>query len=193
LIAGSQADNKQFDSDDMTGGKSVFAQLLGNSFANLPPQLRQVHDERATKLLTGSCDVRRGVSWVARWVGYFASLPPAASSIPVTVEIRAQAGTETWSRNFNGHSMVSRLSVRGPFLQEKLGAITFLFSLRVVSNAIEWRVHAARFLFLPLPRSWFAEVKATESLDNDRYTFSVTAALPVIGLLVAYCGWLQEK
>lgn len=44
---------------------------------------------------------------------------------------------------------------------------------------------------LPLPRAWFRQVHASESERDGRYHFRVRAALPLIGTLVAYQGWLD--
>jgi hypothetical protein len=121
-----------------------------------------------------------------------ASLPPSVSDVPLRVTIRVDQQGETWARNFGGHRMQSRLWARDSLLAERLGATILLFSLTAVEGRIEWRVVAVRFLGVPLPLSWFAGACATEAIVDGRYTFDVSATLPLVGLLIRYRGWLAE-
>jgi hypothetical protein len=121
-----------------------------------------------------------------------ASLPLSGSDVPLSVTIRVDQKGETWARNFGGQRMQSRLWACGSLLAERLGATTLLFTLSAVAGRIEWRVVAVRFLGVPLPVSWFAGACATEAIVNGRYTFDVSATLPLVGLLIRYRGWLAE-
>ena len=164
---------------------------MQGSFSDLPEALRRIHDPRS-KQLNGRCDVERGGNWLVRWLAPSASLPPSGGDVPLIVSIRVDEQGETWTRNFGGHRMQSRLWVRDSLLAERLGAITLLFVLTAVEGRIEWRVAAARFLGMPLPMSWFVGASATEAIIDGRYTFDVSATLPLVGLLVRYRGWLAE-
>ncbi|HYM86593.1 MAG TPA: DUF4166 domain-containing protein, partial [Pseudoxanthomonas sp.] len=73
----------------------------------------------------------------------------------------------------------------------------FGFRLTVEQGVIVWRVARVHALGLPLPARWFRNVIAYES-DHEserdgRYLFDVMAAMPVIGLLVHYRGWLHVE
>ncbi|QQP98489.1 DUF4166 domain-containing protein [Lysobacter enzymogenes] len=56
---------------------------------------------------------------------------------------------------------------------------------------LSWRLMRVRALGLPLPRGWFAGVRAREFEREGRYHFDVAAQLPLVGLLVRYRGWLE--
>jgi hypothetical protein len=164
---------------------------MQDSFSDLPEALRRIHDDRS-KQLHGRCNVERGASWLVRWLAPMMSLPPGGSDVPLTVAIRVDDQGETWTRNFGGHRMQSRLLAHDPLLAERLGATTLLFTLSAVAGRIEWRVVAVRFLGVPLPLSWFAAAAATEAIVDGHYTFDVSATLPLVGLLIRYRGWLGE-
>lgn len=176
----------------MTEAASVFQRVLGGSFERLPPQIQRVHDARSTKKLTGRAAVERGPHWLVRTLAPLASLPPAAKDIPLTVTIEARGASETWSRDFNGHAMRSRLWAKQDLLAERLGPITLLFALTVEQGRLEWRVKGAKYLGVPLPANWFQGATATEQVIDGRYTFDVCATLPIVGVLVRYRGWLAE-
>jgi hypothetical protein len=56
---------------------------------------------------------------------------------------------------------------------------------------LSWRLMRVRAFGLPLPRGWFAGVRAREFEREGRYHFEVDAQLPVVGLLARYRGWLE--
>lgn len=158
----------------------------------LPAQLQCIHDSRSEVQLRGRGDVIRGTGIFIALAARLASLPPAATDVPISVSIQRDASGETWTRNFGSHRMRSRLWTEGTLLKERLGAITFSFRLQEVEGRIEWRVCGARSMGMPLPASWFAKIKATEMLENGRYGFEVSASLPLLGPLISYRGWLAE-
>ena len=69
--------------------------------------------------------------------------------------------------------------------------MTFGFRIRACNGQLEWTVARVSALGLPLPAGAFSEVFALEAQENERYTFDVTAALPFVGPLVHYRGWLH--
>lgn len=171
---------------------SLYAQLLGPRFDLLPLSLRAIHDERARKQYAGRCEVDRGRSWAARLVGYVASLPKESEDVPITVTIDCSEAGEIWTRTFGVHRMRSVIRIRQRALEERLGPITLAFDLDAQEDQIAWRLKQARFLFLPLPLSWFAGCTATETIVDGRYRFDVRAHMVGIGFLVHYRGWLVD-
>ena len=60
------------------------------------------------------------------------------------------------------------------------------------AGAIWWRVQGVRLLgVLPLPARWFRGVRCRESEQDGRYRFQIDAALPLVGRVIRYEGWLE--
>lgn len=171
----------------------LFVRVLGErAWARLSDPVRALHAGQATQLHRGEVEVERGQGLLSTLMAACTSLPPAGVG-GISVRIDADAGRETWTRVFGGRRMRSRLWARGGdgLLREHLGPMVFAFGLTVEDGAILWRIERA-WLFgcVPLPRRWFVAVRCREYADGDHYRFDVRAALPGIGLLVHYRGWL---
>jgi len=169
---------------------TLFARLLGNAFATLPPRVRKLHLAAGTRRYRGAATVKRGTGWLSRLCGWATGLPAAAPETPIEVEIAAGPHDETWTRNFGARAMRSRLWQGGTLLRERLGLVTFGFALSASAGILRWEVREVRALGLPLPARWFGGVHASESEHDGRYRFDVRAALPLAGELVHYQGWL---
>jgi hypothetical protein len=87
--------------------------------------------------------------------------------------------------------MQSQLRQQGALLRERLGLATFEFALSASDGVLRWEPRRVSALGLPLPARWFRGVRAAESQRDGRYRFEVEAALPWIGELVRYEGWLE--
>jgi len=172
------------------GVPSLFARVLAADFASLPPSLRRLHDGRAIRVHHGEGEVRRGRGAGSRLCAALTRLPPEGTHA-VTVEIAADERGETWTRTFGTHRMRSRLWIDRAVLRERLGLVTFAFRLDADAVGLSWHVIGARMLGIALPLRWFADVCAREFAIDGRYAFEIHAALPLVGLLVSYTGWLD--
>lgn len=170
----------------------VFRQLLGAGFVDLPSSVQHLHLRSGTTVYVGEVQVERGSGVLSRLCAWAARLPPAGHG-PVVVEIASGATEEYWTRHIGGHAMRSRLWASDGLLCERLGLVTFGFRLGVEHGRLVWRVHRVRALGVPLPARAFGAVVACESEVDGRYTFDVRAALPRVGLLVHYRGWLHVE
>jgi hypothetical protein len=170
---------------------TLYQQLLGPSFSGLPEKLRALHGVHCRTTWAGRADVVRGDGLVARLCATIAGLPPAMRDAPTRVEFISDHSGEAWNRSFGGHGMASRLSAHDGLLRERLGPILFHFELVVANGEITWQVRSVRALGLPLPARLFRGVRCREREWQGRYEFSVEAALPWVGLLVRYEGWLE--
>ncbi len=168
----------------------LFPRLLGDRFTALPASVQVLHCTGGTRNYRGVVTVQRGRGWCSRLCGWATRLPPAARDVPLSVDIAATADSETWTRRFGAHTMRSNLSRDGAKLRERLGLVTFGFSLSVSAGILRWTVCEVRALGLRLPARWFSGVLACESEREGRYWFDVRAALPIIGDLIHYEGWL---
>lgn len=168
----------------------LFRRVLGAEFESLPPAVKALHTATGHRRYRGQVEVVRGANPLARLFAWATHLPPAGQG-EVEVEIDISGEEEKWTRHIGGHAMPSRLWERDGLLCEQLGLARFGFRLTVEQGDIVWRVERVTALGLPLPARWFGKVQARESELEGRYRFDVAAALPVVGLLVRYQGWLD--
>ena len=168
----------------------LFRRLLDAGFETLPPAVKTLHKATGHRRYQGQVEVVRGGNPLARLFAWATRLPPAGRG-EVEVEIDVSGEEEKWTRHIGGHAMPSRLWEQDGLLCEQLGLVRFGFRLTAEDGGIVWRVARVTALGLPLPARWFDEVQARESELEGRYRFDVAAALPVVGLLVRYRGWLD--
>ncbi|WP_206859981.1 DUF4166 domain-containing protein [Lysobacter changpingensis] len=172
----------------------LYRQLLPARFDDLPPTVRALHERVGRHRYRGKVEVERGHGLLSRMCAWATRLPGEGRGT-IEVEIDSAAQGERWARIFAGRAMRSRLWARDALLCERLGLVTFAFRLDVeplgAGHAVVWRVAKVRALGVPLPRRWFDAVGAREYERDRRYRFDVFAALPWIGRLVHYRGWLD--
>ncbi|MEO6366143.1 MAG: DUF4166 domain-containing protein [Luteimonas sp.] len=172
--------------------QTLFQRLLGPSFSTLPSTVQALHAIRGRAVYAGRATISRGRNPVANLFAAIAGLPRTSLDVPTTVEFFADETAETWSRNFGGAQMSSRLTADDGQLAERLGPMQFRFDVAVRDDAIHWRTAGVRLLdILPLPTAWFAHVRCREREHAGRYEFLVEAALPLIGRVIRYEGWLE--
>ena len=171
---------------------TLFQRLLDpTAFATLPARVRKIHEALQTKTYRGQTDIERGSGFLAGVLAAATFLPPSGANIDTEVEIAVSPDGERWTRNFGGRRMRSQLWSADGLLCERLGLATFGFGLSVENGVLFWRLHRVSSLGIPLPVKWFDGVVAREFEEDGRYRFDVRAALPFVGLLVHYRGWLD--
>ena len=173
----------------------LYRQTLGAVFATLPPALQALHQPGPRAQWAGRATVTRNPGRLANLVARLFSFPDQGADIPVTVTfLTAPDGHETWGRNFDGRLMVSTQEAgRGRnqhLITERFGP--FAFGLAIVTDGDRLRVIPRRWtLFgLPLPRALMPRGDSYEAEAMGKFRFHVEIALPVIGPVVTYDGWL---
>lgn len=170
---------------------AIYEQVLGTGFSRLPETLRTLHSLAGRTAYAGRADIQRGGNPLARLCASIAGLPPTMRDAPTRVEFTADHTREIWRRDFGGRRMSSRLTCRDGLLCEMLGPMQFHFDLQIEDGAIRWQVRKVKlFGLLPLPARLFHGVRCREREAQGRYEFLVEAALPGIGLVIRYEGWL---
>lgn len=167
----------------------LYRRVMGQSFDCLPPAVRAMHEVCADAGASGEAEVRRGKSAAARLVAAVMRFPPAGRH-PLHVAFTERDGVETWTREFGRHRFSSRLSERGGKLEERFGPLRFRFDLPADEKGLEMRMAGWRFLGLPLPLALAPRSLAREWEEDGRFRFDVPIALPFVGLVVHYSGWL---
>jgi hypothetical protein len=175
----------------MSAAQPLFRRILGARFDELPIELQRIHDTCGAREFSGRCAVTGSQSRAIRVLAHIAGLPRPSEDVPIHFSIACTTGRETWTRQFGEERMRSALTERHGRLVERLGLVQLTFALDLIDGAIVWRITDAHALGLRLPLSWFRNVTASAAVETGRYTFDVRVALPWVGPLVAYRGWLE--
>lgn len=177
---------------DASTHTSLFLDLLGPQAAVLPPRVRQLHALPMPAELRGRAQTQAARGLLARLCALVAGLPRADGDVAVCVRfVSPAAGVEVWTREFGASTFRSRLRAVNGELHEQLGPVRIRFRLRADVDGIIWEPLAIDLLRMPLPRMLLHGISARESERDGRYRFDVAAALPIIGLIVRYEGWLD--
>ncbi|MDQ0469154.1 SDR family oxidoreductase [Labrys wisconsinensis] len=169
---------------------------LGPSFAILPQAVGRAHRLGPVTRLAGMAEVEGPESLPASWLAHLFRLPAAGRQVPVRVVMRLDAaGAETWERDFGGRRFRSRLSPLGPGrLRERFAPFDFELALAATTEGLTMRLVGWRLGPLALPVGLAPASLARESVDAEgRFRFDVPIALPGIGRLVRYRGWLAPE
>jgi NAD(P)-dependent dehydrogenase (short-subunit alcohol dehydrogenase family) len=168
----------------------LYARVMGEDFGRLPPAVRALHLVNGDLAASGMAEVIRGKGLATRLLCRIMGFPAAATEVPVSIWMREEGGVETWRRDFGGAAFSSRLAQRGGLLTERFGPIRFGFSLRREADGLT--MDFARWWLgpLPMPRFLMPRGTAREYEAGGRFHFDVPVALPLIGPVIRYRGWL---
>ena len=170
---------------------TLYRRVMGEAFAQLPRQVRRLHEVNGDAGAAGEGRVVSGKNVLARLACRIMRFPPPGD-YPVHVHFTERGAAETWTRDFGGHHFRSVLSRKGPWLSERFGPISFLFDLPSDERGLKMRLRGWRFLGVPLPLGLAPRIEATETEEVGRFRFDVRASLPFIGDVIHYSGWLER-
>jgi hypothetical protein len=168
----------------------LYARALGEAYAALPPAVRRLHDLSRDGGAAGEGTVTRGRSFVARAVAAAIRFP-RSGTWPLHVAFAEADGVELWTRDFGGHIFSSELSRAGAGVTERFGLLRFAFDLPSESHGLEMRLRRWSLYRLPMPLFLAPRIAAREWQEDDRFRFEVAVALPLVGPVIAYSGWLE--
>lgn len=173
---------------------SIFKTLLGNSWAELPKPIQDIHDTAGNARMAGLANVERGAGLLAHMIALLFRFPLAGKQIPVDVLITKTQGREIWRRTFGGRSFSSVLS-KGTghadmLLTERFGPFTFQITLLVDDEKLRYIIRSWKFCGMPLPRAWAPRGDSYESSKNGIFGFNIEITHPLAGLVVKYSGEL---
>ncbi|MGO4667170.1 DUF4166 domain-containing protein [Bosea sp. 2YAB26] len=168
----------------------LYARVLGDAFATLPAALRAIHTVLRDRGAHGRAMVTRGHNPVARAIAALFGFPPEGEH-GLHVAFAESGGVETWIRDFSGRRFSSRLSQQGRLLMERFGPLRFGFDLLADDKGLA--MHLKRWWLgpVPMPLALAPRSLAREWEEDGRFHFDVPIALPLIGLVVHYRGWLE--
>lgn len=170
----------------------LYRRLLGSAFDRLPPLVAALHDICADDGAEGEGHVTRGRGPLSALAGAIMGFPPAGDH-PLHVAFTADESGERWTRRFGPHAFSSRLSARAGLLIERFGPIRFGFALVADADGLAMRLDRWSIAGLPLPLAFAPRLSGREWQEGDRFRFEVDAALPLVGRVVRYEGWLRTS
>jgi uncharacterized protein YbjT (DUF2867 family) len=167
----------------------LYARLMGARFAALQPAVRAMHQVSADSGAAGEGTVARGHNLLAKLLGAMMRMPPAGS-YPLHVSFAERGGAEVWTRDFGGHVFHSELSADRGCAVERFGPLRFAFDLPSDETGLRMAFRRWSVFGVPMPRWLGPRIAAREWQADGRFCFEVEVALPLIGRVVRYAGWL---
>ena len=168
----------------------LYQRVMGPAFAHLSEPVLAMHAVFGDGGARGEAVVTRGRSPLARLVAKIFGFP-AAGKHALHVSFEENNGIEEWTRDFSGQRFLSHLSEENGRLVERFGPFRFAFDLPIRGNGLSMEMRHWSLLRISLPLFLAPQSAALEWAEDGRFQFDVPIALPFIGLVVHYRGWLQ--
>jgi hypothetical protein len=177
-------------SEEIEAQPPLYRRVMGARFDVLPNSVRAMHEIWRDGGAEGEAEVEgpanRPGRIIARVMGF-----PAPGRTHVQVGFSERDGVETWTRKFGAHRFTSRLSQAGHRLVERFGPLRFEFDLPSDDSGLTMVMRRWSCLRVPLPMFLAPRSVAREWEDGGRFHFDVPIALPLVGRVVRYRGWLR--
>ena len=170
----------------------LYERVMGDRFAALAPAVHAIHQVHGDGGAAGQGRVRRAKTLIGRGICSFMRFPPSGSC-PVHVAFAERNGVETWTRDFGGHQFRSVLRQRGSGATERFGPVSFTFDLYSDEGGLRMVLRRWDLLGIPLPLFLAPKISAREWQEGQRFHFDVSVALPLIGPVICYSGWLEPE
>lgn len=171
---------------------TLYQRVMGERFARLPAAVRQMHDVLCDGGAFGRATVAGAVNPVAALVARILGFP-RQGTYPVHVHFTEHDGIECWTREFGKHRFHSELSQRGDRVVERFGPLRFAFDLESNVEGLTMVMRRWWIGRMPMPL-WLAPRScAREWAEDGVFQFDVPIALPLLGMLVHYRGWLRPS
>lgn len=176
---------------EMVKPPSLYERAMGAAYSRLPEPIRAIHAVLRDGGAHGRATVIRGRNPLARLAGWLVRFPPSGDH-DVHVHFDERDGVETWTRRFSGHRFSSRLSLHGVHLVERFGPIRFGFDLPSDEAGLTMKLRRWWLGPLRLPLALAPACEAREWTEDGKFWFDVPVALPLVGLVAHYRGWLTS-
>ncbi|HEX8378926.1 MAG TPA: DUF4166 domain-containing protein [Allosphingosinicella sp.] len=168
----------------------LYERVMGARFAALPPAVRAMHRALRDGGASGEARVTRGPNPLARLAATAMGFPPEGVH-RLHLAFAERDGRERWTRDFSGRSFSSDLAERDGRLTERFGLLRFAFDLPSDAGGLRMVIRRWWLGPLPLPLFLAPRSEAREWEEGGRFHFDVPIALPLLGPLVHYRGWLE--
>lgn len=169
----------------------LYRRVIGPAFETLPPAVQEMHDVLRDSGAAGEAEVAGAAHPLGRLIARLLRFPPAGR-YPVHVLFAEHDGAERWTRTFGPHRFSSTLSAAGDQLVQRFGPLRFHFALPTGGKGLTMDLQRWSAWRLPLPLAFAPRSRAREWQQYGRFHFDVPIALPLIGRIVHYRGWLVK-
>lgn len=175
--------------EDRPAPAALYERLMGPAFHTLPPTLQTMHRPWRDTSAEGEADVTGSDNAVARAIAGIIGFPAPGHHV-LRVDFAARGGAERWTRAFGDRLFTSELSASKGQLVERFGSLRFRFSLPADDTGLSMRMRGWSAFGVRLPMVLGPRTTAREWEEGGRFHFDVSIALPLVGPIVRYRGWL---
>jgi hypothetical protein len=175
--------------EEIAAPPALYRRVMGRAFEQLPAAVRAMHQPWRESSAQGEADVLGATNLLGRVIARIMGFP-APGHHEVHVRFAECDGVERWTRTFGGQSFTSELSAEGGRLVERFGPLRFRFDLPADAAGLTMLMRGWSLFRIPLPLFLAPRSKAREWEEGGLFQFDVPIALPLVGRLVHYRGWL---
>ncbi len=173
---------------------TLFQSALAERWEDLPQEVRALHSVQDIESFSGTAQVTRGTTFIARLAAWFFGFPPATEQVPLTItKTRTETG-ETWERNFGGSVFRSYLTPApvSHRYRERFWLFNYEQDLPVQDGCMRLPVRRGWFMGIPLPRFLLPVSDSREYAQEGVFHFDVSLLAPLGGgLIVRYRGQVR--
>lgn len=170
---------------------SLYARVMGDRFDRLPASVRAMHSALRDGGAAGEAHVTGAANALGALIARIVGFPPAGR-YPLHVTFTEDERGERWTRQFGRAGFYSVLGMHNGMLTERFGPLRFFFDLLSDAEGLTMEIRGWSAFGIPLPLVLAPRSRAAEWEEDGRFHFDVPIALPLIGRLVHYRGWLQQ-
>jgi hypothetical protein len=175
----------------------LYRRLLGEAWSALPEPVCAMHDFAGERIADGVATVERGGGALPCLLAWTFGFPQTGRDVALTVSLRAQGGKEIWRRTFADRTFSSiQEAGRGRLeglLCERFGPFRFGMALVVADGRMSLVTRRWSLFGIPMPVCLAPRGNSYEYEEGGRFRFHVEIVHPIIGLIVAYRGWLVPR
>ncbi|MBA4341419.1 MAG: DUF4166 domain-containing protein [Methylibium sp.] len=171
---------------------TLYERALGpDAYARLPLAVQRFHRLGGLHVFAGQVRTCAPQSRISRLLARCLGTPRQDSQGRLHFELQSSPDSEQWTRRFPAQTMRSKLTLEQSLIVERLGAASLRFRLCASEHSLTMELDSLSFLGIPCPRWLLPQVFAEESGQADALHFKVRAALPVLGEVAHYEGYLD--
>lgn len=176
-------------SEELVLPDPLYRRVMGERFERLPPMVRTMHEVLRDGGATGEAEVQGASNVLGGLVARIMRFPREGQH-KLHVAFAERDGRERWTRWFGISSFSSVLRESDGLLEESFGPLRFAFELSSSEYGLEMKMVRWALGPIPLPLALAPRSQAREWEEDNRFHFDVPIALPLIGRIIRYRGWL---